>query len=35
MHQTIVGNEALIQMEMAGDYPDILVVQVEEAIFQD
>ena len=25
MHQTIVGNEALIQMEMAGDYPDILV----------
>tara|TARA_Y100001970_G_scaffold12658_1_gene14487 strand:- start:1589 stop:2950 length:1362 start_codon:yes stop_codon:yes gene_type:complete len=25
MHQTIVGNEALMQMEMAGDYPDILV----------
>ena len=25
MHQTIIGNEALIQMEMAGDYPDILV----------
>ncbi len=25
MHQTIVGNEALLQMEMAGDYPDILV----------
>jgi len=25
MHQTVVGNEALIQMEMAGDYPDILV----------
>ena len=25
MHQTIVGNEALIQMEMADDYPDILV----------
>ena len=24
-HQTIIGNEALIQMEMAGDYPDILV----------
>ena len=25
MHQTIVGNEAIMQMEMAGDYPDILV----------
>ena len=25
MHQTIVGNESLLQMEMAGDYPDILV----------
>jgi tryptophan synthase beta chain len=25
MHQTIVGNEALLQMEMAGDYPDILI----------
>ena len=25
MHQTIVGNEAIIQMEMAGDYPDILI----------
>ena len=25
MHQTIVGNETLLQMEMAGDYPDILV----------
>ena len=25
MHQTIVGNEAILQMEMAGDYPDILV----------
>ena len=25
MHQTIVGNEALLQMELAGDYPDILV----------
>ena len=25
MHQTIVGNEALLQMEMADDYPDILV----------
>tara|TARA_Y100000748_G_scaffold259079_1_gene226290 strand:+ start:318 stop:1679 length:1362 start_codon:yes stop_codon:yes gene_type:complete len=25
MHQTIVGNEAILQMEMAGDYPDILI----------
>jgi len=25
MHQTIVGNEAMIQMEMTGDYPDILI----------
>ena len=25
MHQTVVGNEAMMQMEMAGDYPDILV----------
>jgi len=25
MHQTIIGNETLLQMEMAGDYPDILV----------
>ena len=25
MHQTIVGKEAILQMEMAGDYPDILV----------
>jgi tryptophan synthase beta chain len=25
MHQTVVGEEALVQMEMAGDYPDILV----------
>ena len=25
MHQTIVGNEAIMQMEMADDYPDILV----------
>ena len=25
MHQTIVGNEALLQMEIAGDYPDILI----------
>jgi len=25
MHQTVVGQEALAQMEMAGDYPDIIV----------
>ena len=25
MHQTVVGKEAMIQMEMADDYPDILV----------
>ena len=25
MHQTIVGNEAILQMEIADDYPDILV----------
>ena len=25
MHQTIIGNEAILQMEMAGDYPDIIV----------
>ena len=25
MHQTINGNEALLQMEQAGDYPDIIV----------
>ena len=25
MHQTVVGLEAIAQMEMAGDYPDILV----------
>ncbi|HNN95589.1 MAG TPA: TrpB-like pyridoxal phosphate-dependent enzyme [Pseudomonadota bacterium] len=25
LHQTIIGNEALLQLEMAGDYPDILV----------
>ena len=25
MHQTIVGVEALKQMEMAGDYPDVVV----------
>jgi tryptophan synthase beta chain len=25
LHQTIIGQEALIQMEMAGDYPDIVI----------
>ena len=25
MHQTVVGNEAILQMEMTGDYPDILI----------
>ena len=25
MHQTINGNEAILQMEQAGDYPDIIV----------
>jgi len=25
MHQTVVGNEAIMQMEMAGDYPDTLI----------
>jgi tryptophan synthase beta chain len=25
MHQTVVGNESVIQMEMTGDYPDILI----------
>jgi tryptophan synthase beta chain len=25
MHQTIIGQEAMVQMEMAGEYPDILV----------
>lgn len=25
MHQTIIGEEALLQMEMAGDYPDVIV----------
>jgi tryptophan synthase beta chain len=24
-HQTIIGQEAMIQMEMAGDYPDVIV----------
>ncbi len=25
LHQTIIGQEALIQMEMAGDYPDVVI----------
>ncbi len=25
LHQTIVGEEALLQMEMAGDYPDVVI----------
>jgi tryptophan synthase beta chain len=25
MHQTVIGQEALVQLEMAGDYPDIIV----------
>jgi len=25
MHQTIIGQEAMAQMEMAGDYPDVIV----------
>src|SRR5215217_5861142 len=25
LHQTVIGQEALIQLEMAGDYPDIIV----------
>ncbi|MCC7153627.1 MAG: TrpB-like pyridoxal phosphate-dependent enzyme [Bryobacterales bacterium] len=25
LHQTVIGAEALLQMEMAGDYPDVLV----------
>ncbi len=25
LHQTILGQEAMLQMEMAGDYPDVLV----------
>lgn len=25
MHQTVIGEEALVQMEMAGEYPDIIV----------
>jgi tryptophan synthase beta chain len=25
MHQTVIGQEALAQLEMAGDYPDILI----------
>jgi len=25
LHQTVIGEEALLQMEMAGDYPDVIV----------
>ncbi len=25
MHQTIIGEEALLQMELADDYPDIVI----------
>ena len=25
LHQTVIGQEAMIQMEMAGDYPDVVV----------
>jgi tryptophan synthase beta chain len=25
MHQTVIGQEAMMQMEMAGDYPDIII----------
>ncbi|MDP1648525.1 MAG: TrpB-like pyridoxal phosphate-dependent enzyme [Rubrivivax sp.] len=25
MHQTIIGQEAMVQMEMAGDFPDVIV----------
>ena len=25
LHQTVIGEEALLQMEMAGDYPDIII----------
>ena len=25
MHQTIVGEEAMLQMEKAGDYPDVVI----------
>jgi len=28
LHQTIIGQEAMMQMEMAGDYPDIIVACV-------
>ena len=26
LHQTVNGNEAILQMEQAGDYPDIIVL---------
>ena len=25
LHQTIIGQEALLQMEKAGDYPDVVI----------
>ena len=25
LHQTVIGQEALMQLEMAGDYPDIII----------
>src|SRR5262249_59591234 len=25
LHQTVVGQEAMLQMEMAGEYPDVIV----------
>lgn len=25
LHQTVIGQEAMVQMEMAGDYPDVIV----------
>ncbi|WP_129631936.1 TrpB-like pyridoxal phosphate-dependent enzyme [Candidatus Oscillochloris fontis] len=25
LHQTVIGQEAMIQMEMAGDYPDVII----------
>ncbi|MBI4445488.1 MAG: TrpB-like pyridoxal phosphate-dependent enzyme [Acidobacteria bacterium] len=28
LHQTVIGEEALLQMEMAGDFPDVLVACV-------
>ena len=33
MHQKVVGNEAILQMEMADDYPDILVDALVEEVY--